>query len=390
MSEDGKLDRTLTLQDLTLFGISSALGSGGITLIGKALRAGGSWWPPILGGVSILFMGISWVYSRVSLIEGSNTAETDIIARMFGDRAASLAGGGLLLFHVAAIAVSLVFVSQTIIPSANPYSQIGLSTLFLACMTWFSLSSIEFSKEIIMWTSWALLVILFAAAGLGGAGLVHGLPHKAAPSAAAAIQSLMYFVFIFAGAEVLAKFSRESNNPSRDIPIAFFTTNAVSAIAVLGIAVAVAIWVPGLTVEQEGNAIGHLFARFVGTGGIVSTNMLMNLFVLITTFIMFLATSRYLHGVGEDNESFRWLTDTNAAGAPWKAAAVLTVACFLSILINNTDVLVKISDSGLLIILGLVSAAAALHDWAIGESLSGAISTLTAVSLGGVLGAAFM
>lgn len=390
-TDDGKLDRTLTLQDLTLFGISSALGSGGFNLIGKAVRAGGSLWPALLGGTAALFMGAAWVYSRALHIEGTNTSETDVIERMFGLPVAGVAGGGLLLFHIFAIAVSLVFVAQLVMPAAGWFGQVGLATVFLGIMTWFSLASIEVNKEIINWTTWALLVVLFAAAGLGGlGGATRGLPDVAAPSASQAAQSLLYFVFIFAGAEALVKFTQESVDPQRDLPRAFFTANGMSALLALGVAAAIAIWVPGLTADQECNALGHLFARFAGANLIGSMKVAMSIFVLVTTFIMFLATSRYLYGIGEKSEILRWLTATNEAKAPWKAVAAMAVICFLGLLINNTDTLVKISDIGLIIILGLVAAAVTTYDWSQGHTLWAAIAGFTTAGLGGVLRTVFL
>lgn len=391
MPEDGRLKKTLTLWDLVLFGVSSALGSGGFNLIGKAVRTGGGLWPVLLGGVAALFMGVSWVYSRALRIEGTNTSETDIIERIFGLSVASAAGCGVLLFHVFAIAVSLVFVAHLIMPAASWVGQVGLATVFLAIMTWFSLSSISVNKEIINWTSWALLVVLFAAAGLGGVGAVsQRLPPSGAPTTSSAAQSLLYFVFIFAGAEVLMKFTEESIDPQHDLPLAFFASNGLSVLLALGLATAIAIWVPGLTVSQECNALGHLFARFGGANLVGSMKVAMSVFVLITTFIMFLATTRYLYGLGEKSDTLRWLTDTNSSAAPWKAVASLAVVCFLGLLINNTDTLVKISDVGLVSIVGLVAAAVCVYDYGAGDPISSAISGLTAGGLGGVLRAVFL
>lgn len=391
MPKDGKLDRTLTLQDLTLFGISSALGSGGFNLIGKAVRTGGSHWPALLGSVTALFMGASWVYSRALRIEGTNTSETDVIERMFGLPVAGFAGGGLLLFHVFAIAVSLVFVSQLIIPAAGWFAQVGLGVIFLGIMTGFSLASIEMNKEIINWTTWALLVVLFAAAGLGGVGgITRGLPDVATPTVPRAAQSLLYFFFIFAGAEALMKFTEEAVDPQKDLPVAFFASNGISALLALGVAAAIAIWVPGLTADQDCNALGHLFARFAGSNLVGSMKVAMSLFVLVTTFIMFLATARYLYGIGEKSEMLRWLTETNEAKAPWKAVAVMSVICFLGLLINNTDMLVKISDIGLLVILGLVASAVTTYDWQQGNMIWASVSGLTTVGLSGILHAVFL
>lgn len=392
MSDDGRLAQTLTLKDLMLFGTSSILGSGGFNLIGKAVRAGGGHWPALLGGVAALFGGASWAYSRALAVEGTNTAETDIIGRMFGSAAAGAAGAGILTFNIFSIAVVLVFVSQLIYPGASWTAQAGLSTIFLAIMTWFSLAGIDINKEVINWTTWALVVVLFAAMGLGGWGAIsQGLTLGAAPTATAAGRSIMYFFFILAGFDALMKFTREAVDAQRDLPIAFFGANALSALAVLGVAAALSIWVPGLTEQQECNAVGHLFARFGGPNMVGSIRVAMILFMLVTTFVVFLSTTRYLYGVGESQkEMFHWLTETNEVKAPWKAVAVVAVIGFLGLLLNNTDVLVKISNVGLIVILGLVAAAVCAHDWIAGAPLSAAISGLTVGGLGGVLRAVFL
>ena len=386
-----ELEKSLTLRDLMLFGTSSILGSGGFNLIGKAVRAGGGHWPALLGGVAALFGGASWTYSRALAVEGTNTSETDIIGREFGQVAATVAGGGILVFNIFSIAVVLVFVSQLIFPEAGWTTQAGLSTVFLAIMTWFSLAGIDTNKEVINWTTWALLVVLFAAMGLGGWGAVtRGLTLGAAPAVASAGKSIMYFFFILAGFDALMKFTRESVDAERDLPVAFFGSNALSALAVLGVATALSVWVPGLSDQQECNAVGHLFARFGGPNMIGSIKIAMIVFMLVTSFVVFLSTTRYLYGVGEQHIGLEWLTATNEARAPWRSIAVVAVVGFLGLLLNNTDVLVKISNVGLIGILSLVAAAVCVHDFGAGDILSSLVSGLTVGGLGGVLRAVFL
>jgi len=385
------LKPTLGLTDHMLFGVSSILGSGGFNLVGKAVRAGGGAWPALLALVTALFGGASWSYTRALQVEGSNTSETDVIERVFGRGIAGVAGVGILVFNIFSIAVILVFVAQLMFPAAAWLTQVGVATIFLAIMTAASLWGIDVNKEIINWTTWALLVVLTAGLGLGGWGaLTRGLPGGVLPTGHSAVKSLMHFFFIMAGFDALMKFVRESVDAQRDLPIAFFGSNGLSALLVLGVAAALAVWVPGLTAAQEDNAMGHLFANFLGPGAVGGMRVAMILFMLITTFVVFLATTRYLFGIGEKEEGLRFLTEVNDAQTPWRSVAVVTLVSFVGLLLNNTDVLVRISNAGLVVIMGLVSAAVAAYDGGKGSVGSATVSAATAAGLGGILGVTFL
>lgn len=391
MGHDETLKPTLALTDHMLFGLSSILGSGGFNLVGKAVGAGGSAWPELLAAVTAIFGGASWSYTRALQIEGTSTAETDIIGRMFGSAASGVTGGGILTFNIFSIAVILVFIAGILFPSAGWTIQVGFATLLLGIMTGFSLQGMDVNKEIINWTTWALVVVLFTALGLGGWGAVTGRGVGGGPPTVAnAAKSLMYFFFILAGFDALMKFTQESVDPQRDLPIAFFGANALSAVLVFGVALAISAWAPGLSAEQENNAVGHMFAHFLGSNAIGSMKVAMIVFMLITTFVVFLSTTRYLHGVGKQHEELRWLSVVNEAQAPWRAVAAVAIICFLGLLIDRTDVLVKISNVGLVVVLGLVAAAVAVYDWQQGHRVSAAVNGATVAGLGGILRAAFL
>ena len=57
-----QLKRTLTLTDLTLFGVTSIMGSGGFNFIGRGVGSGGSWWPAAVGIAAVLLMGAAYAY----------------------------------------------------------------------------------------------------------------------------------------------------------------------------------------------------------------------------------------------------------------------------------------------------------------------------------------
>ena len=382
------LKKSLDLKDLTLFGLSSILGSGGFNLIGKAVRAGSAAWPALFGTVATLLLGGAWSYTRAHQIAGTNTSETDVIHSVFGSLGENAAAIGIMLSSIVSIAVILVFVTELIFPSAHWGFQVFFSTVLLAAMAGFSLVGIDINKTAVNGFTWLLVVVLAAAMGLGGWGALKGLSpvdDMSLPTPRAATTSLMYFFFIMAGFDALMKFAQEAKAPESDMPTAFFGTNIIADVLVLGVSAALAMWVPGLTEKQEMNALGHLFARFMGPSAVGIMRLLMIIFMLVTTFVVFLATSRYLFSFGEKREGLKWLTELNASQVPWAAVAIVFVIGFIGLVINHIDVLVRVANGGFIVTLGLVAAAVSAIDFGDGPLWSAAVNALTAAGFGGLL-----
>lgn len=387
MTEDGSLQRSLDLKDLMLFGISSILGSGGFNLIGKAVRAGGADWPAFFAVVAALMLGAAWSYTRAHQESMSNTSESDIIRRVFGGAGEQVAAGAILINGIISISVILVFVTELIFPTAGWLTQVMFSTLLLGSMAAFSLVGIDVNKNTVNGFTWLLVVVLTAAAGLGGWGALKGMAitdgHM--PSRHEAISSLMYFFFILAGFDALTKFTDESREPDGEIPRAYFGANIISILLVFGVAAALFMWVPGLTEGQETNALGYLFARFMGPSAIGVMRLLMIVFMLVTTFVVFLSTTRYLYGLSETQPALRWLGSLNAAKVPWLAVAAVFLIGFIGLVINHIDVLVRLANSGFIVVMGLVAAAVTVIDWGEGSLWSAAVNAVTAAGFGGLL-----
>lgn len=387
-----ELKKSLDLKDLILFGFSSILGSGGFNLIGQAVRAGGSQWPLLFGIATVLLLGTAWSYTRAYRLEGTNTSESDVIRDVFGFSGEWVGIGGILLNNIISISVVLTFIAELLFPNAGWGGHVLFSTAILGGMAGFSLLGIDVNKEVIGWATWMLLVVLTGAMGLGGWSALKGRPVADGVGAPRSLsQSLMYFFFILEGADSLMKFVEESVDAPTDIPRAITSSTIVSAVLVFGIAIALG-WVPGLTDKQEHNALGYLFAHFVGPNAIGAMSALMIFFMLVTTFVEFLAMSRYMYSLGKDRDGggLKWLTRLNAAQVPWAAVAVVFAISFVGILINNVGTLVRIANVGLIAVMGLVATAVATIDWSSGSVVSAVVNALTAAGYGGLMTAAVL
>jgi amino acid transporter len=386
------LERALTLTDLTLFGVAAIVGSGGFNLVGKAVRAGGSWWPVAFLISATLLLGASYAYTEAFAVSGKNTAESDIVASVFGPVGEGVSIFAILLFNIVSISTILVFCAQLLLPNGSWGLQVGAALAALGGMATFSLAGIDLNRVSIDVIAYILVAVLAGTSCLGLYGL-SAAPATALPSGTSFTTSLLMIFFILAGFDSIMKFTEEAKDAA-DIPRAFFTANIISFILVAGVALAIQVWLftgtvftgPGLSAGRESNALGHLFSVFAGPWILEPTKYLMTAFMLATTFIVFLSQTRYLFGLGEKFPALSALKEVNSASVPYITVALVAGIAGLAILINHTETLVRLSDVGIIGLLGLVAAAASVMDWQGGSLVSSLVNGVTATGFAGLLG----
>jgi len=339
--------------DLTLFGIASIMGSGGFNLIGRGIFSGGSWWPMAAALAATLLMGSAWTYASAFARFKTNTSESDILRTSLGVEAENLGTMAILVYNIASMVVILILSSQLLLPAGTWVTQTCLTIGILATMTMVALLGID--KAIISPMTWGIIGTLLVACGFG-------LTHKPAPALPSRnfVHSLWMFFFIFIGVESLMKFAEEANDPA-DIPTALYLSTGISMLLTFGVASAIATWIR-LTPQNENMAIESLFALFVGSWFHTPFTWIILSFLLTTAFIVFLATSRYLFGLGEKGGALAPFAATKD-NVPWASILSVFGASAGVALINNVETLVMITDFGFSVIGGLVAAAACVADW---------------------------
>jgi APA family basic amino acid/polyamine antiporter len=380
MSAADGLTRTLTFPDLLAFGIASIMGSGGFNLISEGVKEGGPKFPAAIALVTALFQGASKVYSEAYAAFKSNTSESDVVKAELGGAAHHLTAISITGFNILSISTILVFAAKTVFPAGKWYGQIGAALLALGAMAAVALKGIEVNKAIITFFS-ALIVALLAFAST--IGLVEGFgptgtPPDAYPAEFATThsftQSVNYFYFVLAGFDLLMKFVGESKTPDEDIPKSFYVSNAASTLLTVGVAYA---YVHTMTLKSTGgapghNAIGLIIESALGKPAGRAVFWLSIFLMIITAFVAFLGTTRYLYGLAEEEgplkEYASWLKDLSAEKVPWKAVLASASIAAVGILVNHTSTLVNISDTFLTITLAMVSAAVTTMRWRRGEA----------------------
>jgi amino acid transporter len=358
-----QLSRVLSFKDLLLFGVASIMGSGGFNLIGNAIITGGPWFAGVLAAVSALFQGVSHSYEVAYKAFRTNTSESDLVKQEFGEVASSISSITILAFNILSISTILVISSKLLFPKGTWSGQIGFALCILFLMSGFSLQGIDVNKTVISFFGASVLVLaLFASTiGLVEAG-VYGIPTKA-PTALHAnppnlVKSALYFFFVLAGFDTIIKLSEEAKEPDSNIPRSFYMSNAISTLLVIGISFAFLLVFSTHHFQENENVIARIVGSMLGPGAGAAAGFLSIVLMISTGFICFLATSRYIYGLGKKIPEVAWLSSLNEKKVPWKSVILTTVVAAIGIVVNNVYTLVKISDIGLTLTMLFVTAAA--------------------------------
>ena len=352
------LDKSLSLKDLVLFGVISIFGSGGFNLIGHALAQGGDSWPLALGGAAALFLGSSRTYEEAYNEFKTNTSESDFLEKIFGASASYATMISILTFSIFSMATILVLCVKLLLPDTAWLTQSAAAVSLVTLMGLFSLKGIHANKNLVNISSGILVCILSILSMIGFAGLSQGV--SSIPDVAevkpSIVQSFLYFFYILAGFDVLMKFSEETKEPA-NIPKSFYISNTIAIIFVLGLSLAVVNFTDLRKAKPLERAIGLMLNNISGANIKPVFSVIAVFFMIITMFVVFLGTTRYIFSLGE-KKGLTFLTVLNENKVPTMPIIATTTVVAATVLINHFGILVSIADLALGGFLFLVAAAA--------------------------------
>jgi len=350
---DIPLSKTLSLTDLTLFGITSILGSGGFNLIGNALTEGGYKSGITLGASGALFLGSAYSYSYAREKYNSNTSETKIIESTFGSIGKNISIFSILFYNIFAIATILVLCSKLLFPTSSNFQQISFALMLLGLMTLSAFQKLEFNKEIINLFSWGIVILLSIISFIGTKAFLSEEFGNITFPKFNMYESFLYFFFILAGHDALIKFTEESKNGS-DIDKSMYYSIIISIILTAGVCLA-ALYFIDFKNDKIENILAIIFDRGILNNSGKYITMISLIFMVITTFLGYLATTRYLYKLPEDLKGLDFIKDNSNGNVSTISILLVTLFATLAILINHTSKLVEYTDIALITVLLLVS-----------------------------------
>ena len=385
MSEE--LKHSLDFNDLLLFGVTAIMGSGGFNLIGDGIIAGGNEFPLALGSIALLFQGLSRVYEETYNVFRTNTSESDIIAQEFGQIPSKISEIAIISYGIISVSTILIICAKLLFPKGSWSGQISFALIILAMMTGFCLQGIDVNKEAINFFSYTIIALLALASIIGG--IEFGQSGDFTPSSINSTpnfaKSFIYFYFILAGFHNVMKFSEEAIDPDKDIPRSFYVSNALSTILTAGVCFSFLVVFSNHTFHENENIVARIVASGLGSSAGEVVGLLSISLMIVTGFISFLTTTRYMFGLGKE---IPILKELNEKKVPWVPVIVCFIVATLGILINHVFTLVKISNITMTVALLLVSAAVTRVQ--IMKGVVPIIEGLSTLSLGAILFVCFV
>ena len=386
MEAKTSLIKTLKLTDLLFFGIANILGSGAANLAGHAVFASGSLWPAQIAGVTGLLLGSSKTYAVAHEKYKSNDAETSLIADEIGGIGRILSSFMIVAFNIISTVVGLVFITRIINPTASYAFSVMLAIQLAILIIAIGLYGIELNKTLINTVTALCIGVIVVFGGfavskwLGGAHIQN--VNVATGNSVNPIRAFLYIFFIMAGFDVLIKFTEEAADTA-DIPTAFYGSNMISALLLIGLCFAYVVFVPMRGLKYADNTFADIAKGIFGDDEASIMKWIIIGFILISSLVNTLGVSRYLYSELKGTAAEGWRT-LNAQGAPWKILLGIGSALIGFITINNIDHLVSFADLALVGVLSMVGWSAARTRLKAGEKPW--IESLTTLGLFGVGG----
>jgi amino acid transporter len=154
------------------------------------------------------------------------------------------------------------------------------------------------------------------------------------------------------------KFAEETKDPDNDLPRAFYASNALSTLLTAGVCLAFLIVFTTHKFKENENIVARIVGTVLGPSAESLTAILSILLMIVSGFVTFLASSRYMFSAAREHKGFEQLRELNESKAPWKTILIVAIITGLGILNNNVYELIRVSDIFLTITLLLVSTAA--------------------------------
>lgn len=380
----GGLNKVLNLKDLTLFGISSILGSGGFNLVGQAIKDGNHYFPLTLLLSGALFTGSAHSYAYANDNYKSNISETKLIENVYGSIGKYTSSLSILLYNIFASATILVLCSKILFPNTSWWKQVSFSLLLLSMMTFAAFQQLDINKEVINIVSLAIILVLGSASFLGISHLnQESFKMPSFPYKINLYESLLYFFFILAGHDALIKFSEEAIE-EKDINRSMYISIGISILLVAGLCLAGVTYLTDFRTINVNDIVAEIFEKVFNktVGKYVSYFAILGM--IISTFVGFLATIRYTYALPEQMPFLNFIRKGGDGHVSHISILVIGALCALAILINQTTSLVELSDIALITTLLLVSSSASYNKFK--EGVMPITDGLTSGGLLGILG----
>ncbi len=390
-----KLERSLSLWEVTLMSVGIILGAGIYVLIGKAAGLAGDavWLSFIIAAIVASFTGLS--YAELSSRFPDAGAEYVYVQRSFGRRPAWLIGWLI-------IAGSVIGGATVAIGFANYFAGLfGTAVIPVAFGALLVCGVIVFAgiQETAFFT---IAITLIETAGLIIIMAI-GLPKFGEPAdyvqMAHGIEGILkagvLIFFSYLGFESIARLAEETEEPRKNIPKAIVLSIAITTIIYILVGIAAVSVLPAEELATSGSPLADIAETWLGQ----KSFWLLSLIALFSTFntvlVMLLSASRMVYGIADE----RALPDvfcrvSSKTRTPWAATLAVTAGAMLFLALGDVEMVANLTNFTVFAVFIAVNAALIYFRFnrpaREGFRVPGSIGRLPIIPVLGILASIFM
>ncbi|MCR4346456.1 MAG: amino acid permease [Sulfuricaulis sp.] len=362
MTPPTELKRSLSLTQITLYGLGTILGAGIYVLIGKVAGLAGLYAPLsfVIAAVLAALTGLS--YAELSARYPKNAGEAVYVQKGFRLRRLSMLVGWLIILTgvVSAATIANGFVGYLHVFVAIPdWFAITLLVLLLGALAaWGIAESVMAASLITLVEVGGLLLVLFVAGGSLG-DLPARLPELIPPADGGIWLGIMMGAFLafyaFIGFEDMVNVAEEVKDPARILPLAIIIAIVVSTVLYLLVSLVAVLALPPAELAQSRAPLALIYER--ATGSPPTLISLISIFAVVNgALIQIIMVARVLYGMSREG----WLhgafgkvhavTQTPLLSTAVATAIVLALALWLPLV-----TLAKVTSFIILIVFALIN-----------------------------------
>jgi APA family basic amino acid/polyamine antiporter len=317
--------KSLTLSNLTFIGLGDIFSAGIFVLITQCIQYSGEniYWVFLFITTLIMISGLS--YCEISDIYPDNTAEQQAIRDGIHPIAGRISNFLIYFYGIATTSTILVSIAKYLETNyhenknrltnsmfsgifrkydkleKNGYLNPIITTILLVVMTVWNLSGIQVSKKIIQ-SIIVILISLLSILFVGGFSKNPlTIPKNTFPSKSSNfILASVLFIFLYDGYDSIIKMKEEAIN-QKDVPYAILLSIIISSCLYFICIYLGRKWMSFTEITKSITYIPSLFSKIFGNS-YYSLILLIGLIIMLnSSFISYLATTRYLYGVAHDH-----------------------------------------------------------------------------------------
>jgi len=339
-----KLERSLSLWEVTLMSVGIILGAGIYVVIGEAVGITGNsvWISFLLGALVATFTGLSYAELCSRFPEAG--AEYIYIRNAFGNASAWL--GGWLIIAGNIIGAATVALGFSFYFAALFDTPLILTAIFLLiiCGIILILGVKETASVTILFTvieAIGLIIIIFI--GLPRMGNVDLL--ELTNGMKGIIEASVLIFFSYLGFQGITRLAEETKNPEKNIPRAIIISILITTIIYILVGISAVSVIPSVELAQQEAPLAAIAEKVFGQQSFVILSVIAMFSTFNTSLMMLLSGSRLVYGISKEKALPRIFSHVSKKTlAPTIAVFAVVVASIFFLFIGDLKSIANLTN----------------------------------------------